>query len=70
MKRREFIAGTAALLVSQRRLRAQGTPRRIGFLRPLVAQPVRDAWSSGFKALSLSLIVPPSLLASADEVIG
>ena len=32
MKRREFIAATAALLVSPRRSRAQGTPRRIGFL--------------------------------------
>jgi hypothetical protein len=29
MKRREFIAATAALLVSPRVLRAQGTPRRI-----------------------------------------
>jgi putative tryptophan/tyrosine transport system substrate-binding protein len=34
MKRREFIAGTAALLVSPRRSWAQGTPRRIGFLNP------------------------------------
>ncbi len=32
MKRREFIAGTAALLVSPRRLWAQGTPRRVGVL--------------------------------------
>ena len=32
MKRREFIAATAALLVSPRRSWAQGTPRRIGFL--------------------------------------
>ena len=32
MKRREFIAGTAALLVSPRRSWAQGTPRRIGVL--------------------------------------
>ena len=32
MKRREFIAATAALLVSPRRLRAQGPPRRVGFL--------------------------------------
>ncbi|SDJ93158.1 hypothetical protein SAMN05216338_10747 [Bradyrhizobium sp. Rc2d] len=32
MKRREFIAGTAALLISQRRLRAQGTRHRLGFL--------------------------------------
>jgi putative tryptophan/tyrosine transport system substrate-binding protein len=32
MKRREFIAATAALLVSSLRSRAQGKPRRIGFL--------------------------------------
>ncbi len=32
MRRREFIAATAALLVSPRRSRAQGTPRRLGFL--------------------------------------
>jgi putative ABC transport system substrate-binding protein len=32
MKRREFIAVTAALLVSPRRSWAQGTPRRIGYL--------------------------------------
>ena len=32
MKRREFIAGTAALLVSPRRSWAQGPPRRVGYL--------------------------------------
>jgi putative ABC transport system substrate-binding protein len=32
MKRREFIAATAALLVSLRRSRAQGTRRRLGVL--------------------------------------
>jgi putative ABC transport system substrate-binding protein len=32
MKRREFIAATAALSVSPRRLWAQGTPRRVGVL--------------------------------------
>ena len=32
MKRREFIAATAALLVSPRRLRAQETRHRLGFL--------------------------------------
>jgi putative ABC transport system substrate-binding protein len=32
MKRREFIAGTAALLASPRRSWAQGTPRRVGYL--------------------------------------
>ena len=34
MKRREFIAGTAALLFSLRSSLAQGTPRRIGALNP------------------------------------
>ena len=32
MKRREFIAGTAALLASPRRSWAQGPPRRVGYL--------------------------------------
>jgi hypothetical protein len=32
MKRREFTAATAALLVSPLRSRAQGTPRRLGVL--------------------------------------
>src|SRR5215468_4514196 len=32
MDRREFIAATAALLVSPRRSWAQGTPRRVGYL--------------------------------------
>ena len=32
MNRRDFIAGTAALLVSPRRSWAQGTPRRVGYL--------------------------------------
>ena len=48
MKRREFIAGTTALLVSPRRSWAQGTPRRIGvfgFLDPLA----RDAWRRGLR---------------------
>ena len=49
MKRREFIAGTAALLVCPRRSRAQGTPRRIGFLTPYFKQPGRDAWRSGLR---------------------
>jgi putative ABC transport system substrate-binding protein len=53
MKRREFMAGTAALLVSPWSLRAQGTPRRIGFLGPLIDQPgrttIRDAWGAGLR---------------------
>src|SRR3569832_306437 len=47
MKRREFIAAAAALLVSLRRLSAQGRPRRIGYLGPLTGGQVRDAWRSG-----------------------
>jgi hypothetical protein len=31
IKRREFIAATAALLVSTRHVHAQGKPRRIGY---------------------------------------
>ena len=51
MKRRDFIAATAALLVSTRVLRAQGTPRRIGcfgiFLEK--APIILDAWRSGLR---------------------
>jgi putative tryptophan/tyrosine transport system substrate-binding protein len=53
MKRREFIAGTAALLVSPRRSWAQGMPRRIGFLGAWADEPARDpvhaAWLSGLR---------------------
>jgi putative ABC transport system substrate-binding protein len=49
MRRREFIAATAALLVSPPRLRAQGPPRRIGFLIPYFGQAGRDAWRSGLR---------------------
>src|SRR5262249_13336663 len=53
MKRREFIAGTTALLVSPRRSGAQGTPRRIGFLGAWADEPARDpvhaAWLSGLR---------------------
>jgi putative tryptophan/tyrosine transport system substrate-binding protein len=48
MKRREFIAGITALLVSPRRLWAQGTPRRIGFLANF-ENPVREVWHSGLR---------------------
>jgi putative tryptophan/tyrosine transport system substrate-binding protein len=48
MKRREFIAGTAALLVSPKPLRAQGPPRRIGFFGFL--DPIaREAWRTGLR---------------------
>ena len=53
MKRREFIAATAALLVSPRRSRAQATPRRIGFIIAWADEPARDpihaAWLSGLR---------------------
>jgi putative ABC transport system substrate-binding protein len=43
MKRREFIASTAALLVSP--LRAQGTPRRVGYLDPVPkVLPLWEVW--------------------------
>ena len=53
MKRREFIAATAALLVSPRRSWAQGRPRRIGLLGAWTDEPARDplraAWLSGLR---------------------
>jgi putative ABC transport system substrate-binding protein len=50
MKRREFIAATTALLVSPRRLRAQGTRRRVGFLAMDVVEPtVQKAWLDGLR---------------------
>ena len=50
MKRREFIAATAALLVSPRRLWAQGMPRRIGVLSPSPTDdPVHGAWLGGLR---------------------
>jgi putative tryptophan/tyrosine transport system substrate-binding protein len=49
MKRREFIAATAALLASPRPLRAQGTPRRVGFLAAFLSAPGREAWLRGLR---------------------
>ena len=53
MRRREFIAGIAVLLVSRGRSWAQGTPRRIGFLGVWADEPARDpvhaAWLSGLR---------------------
>jgi len=51
MKRREFIAATAALLVSPRVLRAQGTPRRIGCFGIFLenAPNILEAWRSGLR---------------------
>jgi hypothetical protein len=49
MKRREFMAGAAALLVPPRRSWAQGTPRRIGVLNPGTKNlpndlPIQKVW--------------------------
>jgi putative ABC transport system substrate-binding protein len=53
MKRRDFIAATAALLASPGRPWAQGAPRRIGFLGAWADEPARDpahaAWLSGLR---------------------
>ena len=50
MKRREFIAATAALLVSPRRSRAQGTPRRVGYLdRALKDLPLFKVWQDSLR---------------------
>jgi putative tryptophan/tyrosine transport system substrate-binding protein len=49
MKRREFIAGTAALLVCPRRSRAQGTPRRIGFLSGFENPPILKVWREALR---------------------
>jgi putative ABC transport system substrate-binding protein len=51
MKRREFIAASAALLVSPRVLRAQGTPRRIACFGIFLenAPNILDAWRSGLR---------------------
>jgi putative ABC transport system substrate-binding protein len=44
MKRREFIAATAALLVLPRRLWAQGTPRRVGVLGGTQILPIQKVF--------------------------
>ena len=50
MKRREFIAGTAALLVSPRRSWAQGTRRQLGFLAINELVPIwQKAWLDGLR---------------------
>jgi putative ABC transport system substrate-binding protein len=50
MKRREFIAASAALFVSPRRSLAQGARRRVGFLATDVAEPtVQKAWLDGLR---------------------
>jgi putative ABC transport system substrate-binding protein len=50
MKRREFIAAGVALLVSPRRLLAQGTRRRVGFLAMDVVEPtIQKTWLEGLR---------------------
>src|ERR1700752_3743593 len=50
MKRREFIAASAALLVSPRRSPAQGIRRRVGFLAMDVVPPtIQNAWLDGLR---------------------
>ena len=50
MNRRDFIAGTAALLVSPRRSWAQGTPRRVGYLDPAPKNlPLFKVWQDSLR---------------------
>src|SRR5215469_1491714 len=50
MRRREFIAGTAALLVSPRRSWAQGTPRRVGYLDAApIYLPLYKVWQDSMR---------------------
>jgi putative tryptophan/tyrosine transport system substrate-binding protein len=50
MRRREFIASTATLLVSPRLLRAEGPPRRVGYLDPVIKNlPLFKVWLDGLR---------------------
>jgi putative ABC transport system substrate-binding protein len=49
MDRRDFIASTAALLVSPRRSWAQGTPRRVGYLDPVPKNFTLKAWQDSLR---------------------
>ena len=49
MKRREFIAATAALLVSPRRSWAQGTPRRVGTLGNFQNLPIQKVFHESLR---------------------
>jgi putative tryptophan/tyrosine transport system substrate-binding protein len=51
MKRREFIAATAALLVSLRRSGAQGTPHRIGYLGGTQNWAIVEVWRARLRDL-------------------
>jgi putative ABC transport system substrate-binding protein len=50
MKRRDFIAATAAVLVSPRPLRAEGPPRRVGYLDPVSKNlPIFKVWQDSLR---------------------
>jgi putative tryptophan/tyrosine transport system substrate-binding protein len=50
MKRRDFIAATAALLVLPRPLRAEGPPRRVGYLDPVFRNlPLFKVWQDSLR---------------------
>ena len=50
MKRRDFMAATAALLVSPRPLRAEGPPRRVGYLDPVSKNlPLFKVWQDSLR---------------------
>jgi putative ABC transport system substrate-binding protein len=50
MKRRDFIAAAAALLVSPRPLRAEGPPRRVGYLDPARTRaPLFKVWQDSLR---------------------
>jgi putative ABC transport system substrate-binding protein len=50
MKRRDFIAATATLLVSPRPLRAEGPPRRVGYLDPVSKNlPLFKVWQDSLR---------------------
>jgi putative tryptophan/tyrosine transport system substrate-binding protein len=50
MKRRDFVAATAALLISPRSLRAEGPPRRVGYLDGAsLNSPVLKVWQDSLR---------------------
>ena len=74
MKRREFIASAAALLVSPRRSLAQGTRRRVGFLAMDVVEPtIQKTWLEGLRnhgwidgknlSIEYRIVMPPLRIA-------
>ena len=76
MKRRDFIAGTAALLVSPRHSWAQGTPRRIGALNQGAINspsslPLRKVWRDSLSdhgwAVGKNLIIDSRYTEGHDE---